>query len=235
MASSRGPLPLVVRNFLRLKTPKAGQSREHWIRRNHRSIEHFSTRTARRYSEATLLRVLESHDPQAREAALFALGLLGSWNCNASLARFLHDDEDIIREVTVESLWRLWFRGTKPNDYVMLQQALALADRETVLKALNAVVLKRPDFAEAWNQRAIIHFQNRHFAAAARDCMKVIRLNPFHFGALAGLANCLMHLDRHAQALKAFRRAQRIHPFMEGVASTIRLLEQSLRDDRPNA
>lgn len=235
MAPARGPLPLVVRNFLRLKAPRVGQSRENWIRRNHRSIEHFSTRTARRYNEATLLRVLESHDPQAREAALFALGLLGSWNCNATLARFLHDDSPEIREVAVEALWRLWFRGKESNDYVMLQQALALADRETVLKALNAVVIKRPDFAEAWNQRAILHFQNRDFADAARDCLRVIRLNPCHFGALAGLANCLMHLRRHAQALKSFRRAQKIHPFMEGVASTIRLLEQSLRDDRPNS
>jgi hypothetical protein len=62
--------------------------------------------------------------------------------------------------------------------------------------------------------------------------MKVIRLNRFHFGALAGLANCLMHLDRHAQALKAFRRAQRIHPFMEGVASTIRRPSQCLAAGR---
>lgn len=235
MAQRRGTIPQVLRYFIRLRSPSACQTREDWARRNHREIEHFARKVARCYNEGTLLRVTESPNPKAREASVFALGLLGSWNCNAQLASMLKDEEGGVRRVAVEALWRVWFRGKLPQDAAFLRAALAQPCRGKVLEALSRLIRLRPDFAEAWNQRAIIHFQNRDFAASARDCARVVGLNPSHFGAQAGLAQCLMRMGRGSAALKAFRKAQRLNPHMDGVSSTIRLLEKALGDDNAAA
>lgn len=235
MAERRGLIPQVLRYFKRLRPPAACQAREDWSRRNHREIRHFARKVAKLYNEATLLRVSESANPQAREAAVFALGLVGSWNCNHQLGSMLKDDDAFVRRIVVEALWRVWFRGNQPRDAALLRGALEMSCQSAVLEALTRLVEARPDFAEAWNQRALIHFQNKDFHAAARDCERVVALNPFHFGAQAGLAQCLMRTGRGAAALRAFRKADRLNPHMDGVPSTIRLLEKALGDDNTPA
>lgn len=235
MAQRRGTIPQVLRYFIRLRSPSAFQTREDWARRNRREIDYFARKVARYYNEGTLLRVTQSTNPQAREAAVFALGLIGSWNCNSQLASMLQDDDAGVRRVAVEALWRVWFRGKSSQDAALLRDALDQPGRGKVHEALNQLVRLRPDFAEAWNQRAIVHFQNRDFASSARDCERVVGLNPFHFGAQAGLAQCLMRMGRGSAALKAFRKAERLNPHMDGVTSTIRLLEKALGDDNAAA
>lgn len=231
MVPKRGAIPQVLRYFIRLRRPGPCQSREDWTRRNAREIAHFARKVSARYNETSLLRVAASANPQAREAAVFALGLTGSWNCNGELAGMLQDEEGSVRRAVAEALWRVWFRGRLPEDAALLREALDLETRGMVLEALNQLVRRRPDFAEAWNQRAIIHFQGRDFAASARDCERVLALNPHHFGAQAGLAQSLMRLGRSTVALWAFRKAEGLNPHMAGVSSTIRLLEKALGDD----
>ena len=93
---------------------------------------------------------------------------------------------------------------------------------------LNTLIVEAPDFAEAWNQRAILNFKAKRFEEAIHDCEKTLQLNPWHFGAQAGMAQAYMHMRRHAAALRAFRAAHRINPHMDGIVSTIRLLEKAL-------
>ena len=82
-----------------------------------------------------------------------------------------------------------------------------------------------PRFAEAYNQRAIAHFFRGHFEASAADCLRVLERNPYHFGALAGLAQCQLRLDQRREALKTFRRALRLQPFSEGLREAVSALE----------
>ena len=42
------------------------------------------------------------------------------------------------------------------------------------------------------------------------------------------MAQAYMHMRKHNAALKAFRAAYRINPHMDGIVSTIRLLEKAL-------
>ena len=58
-----------------------------------------------------------------------------------------------------------------------------------------------------------------------------MKLNPHHFAAQAGMGQCLLRLRRQGAALKAFRVALRIHPRMEGIAATVRALENALDDE----
>src|SRR5262245_2421909 len=58
------------------------------------AVHVFCKQVQERYFEGTLLRLLDMEDSQARRAAVFALGLLGSPSVNEVLATRLHDEEE---------------------------------------------------------------------------------------------------------------------------------------------
>ena len=63
------------------------------------------------------------------------------------------------------------------------------------------LIKRAPGFAEAYNQRAILHFRMKEFQKSVADCEKVLKLNPLHFGALGGMAQCYINLRRPRAAL----------------------------------
>jgi tetratricopeptide (TPR) repeat protein len=201
------------------------------------AIEAFKHRVAERYSEGTLLRLVENGDNLSRRAALLALGLLGTMNACPAIAARLHDEDRDIAQMAADTLWTLWFRGDSSANGEELQRLVRHRDRDKALAALDALIQRAPEFAEAYNQRAIIYFRLKKFERSIADCEKALKLNPYHFGAQAGLGQCYMQMRKHRAALKAFRAALRLNPHMDGVAETIRALENALgeegrRDDK---
>lgn len=201
------------------------------------AIELFKRRVAERYTQGTLLRLLHSCDSCDRRAALIALGLLGNSESCASVVKLLHDDDRETAQAAADTLWTLWFRGDDPAQSKELQRLVRLRDRDKQLAGLEALLRKAPRFAEAYNQRAIVLFRLNHFERSIADCEKTLELNPHHFGAQAGLGQCYLQMRKHRAALRAFRNALRINPRMDGVAQTIRALENALgeegrRDDK---
>jgi tetratricopeptide (TPR) repeat protein len=209
-----------------------------WKIRLQAANEGFKKRVQTRYNEGTLLRLLEgAGDSKTHRAAMLALGLLGTMEANMHLAACLHDDDSETRQIAVNALWSLWFRADSPAHNKELQRLVRMKDPDKALAGLNGLIDKAPAFAEAYNQRAILLFRKKQYERSIADCEKTLQLNPHHFGAQAGMAQGLMQLRRHKAALKAFRNALKIHPFMEGVADTIRALENALggeerRDDK---
>jgi tetratricopeptide (TPR) repeat protein len=102
---------------------------------------------------------------------------------------------------------------------------------EKALTGLNALIKKTPRFAEAYNQRAILHFRSGQFEKAVADCLVVLKLNPHHFGAASGLGRSYMQLKKPRAALKAYRAAYRINPSMADVSEAIRVLENLLGEE----
>ena len=201
------------------------------------AIEVFKHRIAERYNEGTLLRLVESGDNLSRRAALLALGMLGTMNACAGIAPRLHDEDRELAKMAADTLWTLWFRGDNPGDNQELQRLARQRDRDKALAGIDALIQRTPEFAEAYNQRAIIYFRLKKFDRSIADCEKALKLNPYHFGAQAGLGQCYMQMRKHRAALKAFRAALRLNPHMDGVAETIRALENALgeegrRDDK---
>jgi tetratricopeptide (TPR) repeat protein len=201
------------------------------------AIAVFKHRVAERYTEGTLLRLLDHGDSDCRRAALLALGLLGTTNACPVIAARLRDGDREVAQMAADTLWTLWFRGDSPDNNNELQRLARLRDREKALAGLDALLMRAPDFAEAYNQRAIVYFRLKQFDRSIADCEKVLAMNPYHFGAQAGLGQCYLQMRKHRAALKAFRNALRINPHMDGVAETIRALENALgeegrRDDK---
>jgi tetratricopeptide (TPR) repeat protein len=208
-----------------------------WRIRWQAACEAFKKRVTARYNEGTLLRLLENGSPLARQAGVLALGLLGCWSVNSDLARVLHDRDSDVRQQTEEAMWMLWFRGDSEANAQELQRLTRVRDRQKALAGLDQLIARAPKFAEAYNQRAILYFRLRQFERSIADCEKVLELNPHHFGALSGMGQCYLQLNRTRAALKAYRHALRIHPHLDGIADTIRALESVLgeeerRDDK---
>jgi len=56
-----------------------------------------------------------------------------------------------------------------------------------------------------------------------------VQLNAFHFGALAGLGQCYLRLGNDLWALESFRRALAINGELDGVRSSIGMIERRLK------
>ncbi len=188
-----------------------------------------------RYNEGTLERLLEAPDAEVRQAAVLALGLLGSLAVNASLARRLHDEDPTVRALADEALWGVWFRGDNADHSEELQRLIRLRVAEqtaaSVEAAFTALIRKAPRFAEAYNQRAVFYFRRGNLAKAIADCEKVLKLNPFHFGAASGLGQCFLRQKKLRAALRTYRRAARINPNLDGVHEAITSLERMLGEE----
>jgi Flp pilus assembly protein TadD len=191
-------------------------------------IENFQQQVSARYTEGTLARLIESGTVPARRAGILALGLLGTMESNAAVARALRDNDSTVRDLADNALWAIWYRADTPENNNMLEQVRLLIRNERLADAVtraSRLIVRAPDFAEAYNQRAIAHFFQGHFQESAEDCQRVLERNPYHFGALAGLAQCQLRLDQRREALKTFRRALRLQPFSQGLRQAVSSLE----------
>lgn len=191
-------------------------------------IEGFRQRVSARYDEGTLGRLLESGEPTSRRAAVLALGLTGTFASNAIVARGLRDRDPVVRDLAADALWAIWFRADTPENNATLAQVQILIRRERLEGAVllaTHLIGRAPNFAEAYNQRALAHFLLGHYAASAEDCQRVLERNPYHIGALSGLAQCQLRLDQRREALKTFRRALRLQPFSTGLRQFVTALE----------
>src|SRR5262249_43966844 len=137
------------------------------------------------YTEGTLQRLLTHPDMDSRRAAVLGLGLIGTMDSNAPLARVLHDVEPPVARMASDALWQIWFRGGTEEQNAELQRVLHLPDFSRIQAGLDALVRTAPRFAEVFNQRAIQFFRTGQFGRSINDCERALELNPFHFGAQA--------------------------------------------------
>lgn len=117
-----------------------------------------------------------------------------------------------------------WLASGSDTVDLLMQRAMAAVAAKDVglaLDLLDSIVALKPDYAEAWNQRAVLHFGQRDFDAAIEDVDVVLRLEPRHFGALVGLATMLGEYGYKARALDVYRRALAIHPFLKDLPKKI--------------
>lgn len=228
-------LPLLVNYFQLLPETSPETDPQRWAQSYRKALARFKRSVAARYHEATLERLLHAPVAEVRQAAVLALGLNGTMNVNAALAARLHDEDAGVAEMAADALWSLWFRADtlENNDELqrLMQMELTNVDANVILAGLDALIRRTPRFAEAYNQRAIIHFRTGAFARSIADCEKVLRLNPYHFGAASGMAQCFMKQKKLRAALRTYRRANRINPRLDGVRQVIESLEKTLGEE----
>ncbi len=133
------------------------------------------------------------------------------------------DARDLPFEIE-DLIWAIW---TDHDDIALSQRmqavitAIAGRQAERALPLLDALVTDAPDWAEAWNKRATLHYICGHDAESMADIRETLRREPRHSGALAGFGQiCLRNGDQPA-AMLAFEAALRINPHMAPVRAML--------------
>ncbi len=173
----------------------------------------------------------------AKKVAALALGLVGTSRCCAGLSRLLRDPDPMINKMAEHALWSIWFRAGSPEANHQLcrgAQALDRRDFDHAIEHFNRALQLDPDFAEAYDQRALAYYFKDEYELAIHDCRETTARMPCHFGAWAGLGHCYAHLGQLEQALDAYRKALQLNPHLECIRELIEELEQRL-DDAPKA
>ena len=106
--------------------------------------------------------------------------------------------------------------GSATIDLLMIRANKAVEDKDrgAALDYLDEIVTLAPAYAEGWNLRATVHFAGEDYARAMADIDRVLRLEPRHFGALAGMAAILNATGHDRAAAAAYERLLDIYPMM---------------------
>lgn len=227
--------PLILNYFYLLPEKEPECDDATWANACQQGLHKFKRAIEARYNEATLERLLSSSQVQVRQAAVLALGMVGTMYVNMPLASCLHDDDPTVREWAADALWSIWFRADTPENNQELQRLIHIevnaANAPAILAGFETLIRRSTRFAEAYNQRAIVYYRLGDYPRAANDCEKVLRLNPYHFGAANGLAQAFMKQRKFRAALRSYRRANRINPDLAGVPQVIENLERMLGEE----
>ncbi|MBW4441154.1 MAG: tetratricopeptide repeat protein [Plectolyngbya sp. WJT66-NPBG17] len=132
------------------------------------------------------------------------------------LLEALKDPNEDVRADATQALWQIWFGQKGVAGLQTLQRAQVLLESGEATQAegvLSELIEKLPDFAEAWNRRAVLYFVQQQYRKAIADCQKTIELNPIHFGALHGLGLSYAALGEYQDAIGAFRQALKVQPY----------------------
>ena len=119
---------------------------------------------------------------------------------------------DALRE-----MWALWKSPPDTWSGELLdvgKERLDVADYEGALKAFDALVAYCPTWAEGWNQRAYVFFNQERYAEALVDLDRAIALSPNHIPAISGKGATLLRMGEVEAGEAALKRAVDLHPWL---------------------
>lgn len=139
---------------------------------------------------------------------------------------------DVDARTAEMEIWRIWTENKNPEIERLMQRgmtAMATGDNETALDAFDSVTKHDKSFAEGWNKRATVEFAMGDYKASIADIEHTLALEPRHFGALSGLGQIYLALDKKKLALKAFQDALAIDPHLDEVRDVVEQLKKDLQ------
>ncbi|MBC6699875.1 tetratricopeptide repeat protein [Hymenobacter puniceus] len=134
-------------------------------------------------------------------------------------------------EALQNGIWQQWLtthdhRLDKHLEVGM--RAMAAGDYTRAIAEFDVLVHERPTYAEGWNKRATAYYLRGEYRASIHDVQETLRLEPRHFGALAGWATMHRMLGDTAGALRLLRRLEKVCPHHPGLQGQIRDLRDQL-------
>ena len=114
-----------------------------------------------------------------------------------------------------EQIRREWRESGSASINLLIQWADTAASEErnaAALDFLDEAIRLKPDHAEGWNRRATLHFKMGNYRKSMSDINQVLRIEPRHFGALAGMAGIMTQTGRDGLALRAWEKFLDLYP-----------------------
>jgi tetratricopeptide (TPR) repeat protein len=139
-------------------------------------------------------------------------------------------DADTAKQVEAR-IWAQWMAsGSDTANLLMTRTKTAIEanDLDLAIKLLDALVQIKPDYVEAWNRRATIHYMRKEFGQSLEDIRQVLSREPRHFGAMSGLGMILQEFGDEKRALEVFRRALEVHPNLPRIPDLVKTLSEKV-------
>ncbi|MFK4767331.1 hypothetical protein [Rhizobium sp. ZW T2_16] len=112
------------------------------------------------------------------------------------------------------------------------EDAIKEKKNAAALDFLDRVTLLDPAFTEGWNRRATLHYTMGDQRKAMADIAEVLKREPRHFGALAGLAGILTEAGDDDMALKAWERYLNVYPADRKAQEAVSKLSEKIAGNR---
>jgi len=171
-----------------------------------------------------LIELLSHNSSDIRKIAALALGLVGDREAVGPLARALHDDDAMVTSMAEHALWSIWFRLGNAKATCLLKcgsNHLNHGNYDCAVEKFTQAIESDPEFAEAYNQRAIAHYLSERYDACIADCKATLARMPQHFGAMSGMGHCYAQMQDWAEARHCYSVALAIHPRLEGIQAAL--------------
>tara|TARA_B100001250_G_scaffold233971_1_gene200866 strand:+ start:586 stop:1140 length:555 start_codon:yes stop_codon:yes gene_type:complete len=143
------------------------------------------------------------------------------------------NDQENINEL-ISNIWNIWHHADDPKVIEYFEkgiQAMKLKNYPLAIRFFNNLIDIDPNFAEAWNKRATVHFMMGNLDKSMNDIMKTLDLEPRHFGALDGMSLIFIHHKQYEQAIGVYDKMLEIFPYsisiIEKKESILSLISQS--------
>jgi tetratricopeptide (TPR) repeat protein len=114
-----------------------------------------------------------------------------------------------------DQIRREWQESGSASINLLIQwadKAISEEKNAAALDFLDEAIRLKPDYVEGWNRRATLNFKMGNYRKSMSDINQVLRIEPRHFGALAGMAAIMSQTGRDEMALKAWEKFLDIYP-----------------------
>jgi tetratricopeptide (TPR) repeat protein len=125
------------------------------------------------------------------------------------------------------SIQQIWLQSHSDTANLLMQRATASVQEgqfPLALSLYDKLIGLEPGWAEAWNQRAVTRFLTGDADGAMADIGQVVKLEPRHFGALAGMGMILQGAGLDKGALEIFNKVLVIYPLDPDVQKLVEKL-----------
>ncbi len=153
-------------------------------------------------------------------------------NLSQELLDKLKDTKSEAEAATLEDeIWDAWLVSGSATVDTLMKRGLEYQQEEDLAGARDAfdkAIAILPDYAEGWNRRAVLFFNDGKYDEAIADLEFAIKLEPRHFGAWIGLAMIFESIGRPEAALKAYEKALTIHPMAQAAVQGKKRLDRAV-------
>ena len=128
-------------------------------------------------------------------------------------------------------IWALWLASGSDTANLLMTRAKSAIDSNNLdlaVQLLDAIVKIKPDYIEAWNRRATLHYMRKEYGQSMEDIRQVLIREPRHFGAMSGLGMILQEFGDEKHALDVFRRALEINPHLPKIDEMVKGLTEKV-------
>ena len=143
-------------------------------------------------------------------------------------------DPAVAGELTAK-IWAVWNDSGSATVNLLMQwatQAMNAQKYPAALDFLDQAIALKPDYAEAWNKRATLHYHAGNYKKSMEDIAHVLVLEPRHFGALSGMATILQDTGKDEAAMRVWERLLDIYPADRESQNHLKALSEKMDGSR---